>query len=142
MVPHGPGGQRLRPAPRVRYIPPSARARNRPRAGGRLFHPAPRLPSRHPSVRQRALATERGYKSQGQAVERTANRQRRAARQRVIRSRALAQERYYKSLGQAIERAATAGRCGDAGAVPAGRGPVSDRHGRAELPAQRCHLGL
>jgi hypothetical protein len=107
MVPHGPGGQRLRPAPRVRYIPPSARARNRPRAGGRLFHPAPALPSRpRPSARQRALAQERAYRSQGRAVERTANRQRRAARQRVIRSRALAQERYYKSLGQAIERAA------------------------------------
>jgi hypothetical protein len=39
-------------------------------------------------------------------VERTANRQRRAARQRTIRRRSLAQERYYKSLGQAIERAA------------------------------------
>jgi hypothetical protein len=107
MVPHGPGGQMLRPAPRHPYIPPSARARNRPRAGGRLFHPAPALPSRpRPSARQRAKAQERSYRSQGQAVERTANRQRRAAQQRVVRRRALAQERAYRSLGQAIERAA------------------------------------
>jgi hypothetical protein len=99
MVPHGPGGQMLRPAPRHPYIPPSARARNRPRAGGRLFHPAPALPSRpRPSARQRALAQERSYRSQGQAVERTANRQRRAAQQRR-RRRALAQERSYRSLG-------------------------------------------
>jgi hypothetical protein len=107
MVPHGPGGQMLRPAPRHPYIPPSARARNRPRAGGRLFNPAPALPSRpRPSARQRALAQERSYRSQGRAVERTANRQRRAAQQRVVRRRALAQERAYRSLGQAIERAA------------------------------------
>jgi hypothetical protein len=88
MVPHGPGGQMLRPAPRHPYIPPSARARNRPRAGGRLFHPAPALPSRpRPSARQRAKAQERSYRSQGQAVERTANRQRRiaAARRRAAR---------------------------------------------------------
>jgi hypothetical protein len=97
----------LRPAPRHPYVPPSARARNRPRSGGRLLNPAPALPSRpRPSARQRALAQERSYRSQGRAVERTGNRQRRAAQQRVVRRRALAQERAYRSLGQAVERAA------------------------------------
>jgi hypothetical protein len=175
----------LRPAPRHPYVPPSARARNRPRSGGRLFNPAPALPSRpRPSARQRALAQERSYRSQGRAVERTGNRQRRAAQQRVVRRRALAQERAYRSLGQAVERAANranvqtdmarlrpapslrdigrlllgpfraqsprgrlTGRGLPGGTVtpglfPAGLGPVPDRHGRAELPAQRRHLRL
>jgi hypothetical protein len=106
MVPHGPGGQMLRPAPRHPYIPPSARANRRPRSGSHLFHPRP-APYR-PTARQirNARAQARGYRSQGQMVERDANRKNRAARQRVIRNRALAQERYYRSLGQAIERAA------------------------------------
>jgi hypothetical protein len=92
MVPHGPGGTMLRPAPRHRYIPPSARNRNRYR------------PTRQQINQSRAQA--RQYRSQGQAVERAANRQRRAAQRRQVRRRALAQERSYRSQGQAVERAA------------------------------------
>jgi hypothetical protein len=92
MVPHGPGGTLLRPAPRHRYIPPSARNRNRYR------------PTRQQINQSRAQA--RQYRSQGQAVERTANRQRRAAQRRQVRRRALAQERSYRSQGRAVERAA------------------------------------
>jgi hypothetical protein len=81
MVPHGPGGQMLRPAPVARA----------------------------PSVRQRALAQERSYRSQGRAVERVAVRQRAAARPAPARTQirqARAQERSYRSQGRAVERAA------------------------------------
>jgi hypothetical protein len=100
MVPHGPGGQMLRPAPRHPYIPPSARARNRPRSGGNLL-----TPYRPPTRRQvrNARAQRRGYVSQGRAVERAANRQRRAAQQR---RNARAQRNAYVSLGRAVEAAA------------------------------------
>jgi hypothetical protein len=71
LVPHGPGGQLLRPAPR------------------RVFKPGP-------------TATGRSYVSQGRAVERTANRQRAAARRR----RLVAPGRQYVSTGRAVEKRA------------------------------------
>jgi hypothetical protein len=77
LVPHGPGGTLLRPAAR----------------------PAPRPV---PTPRQRALATERSYGSQGRQVERTARRQRAAQ----ARRRLLAPERAYRSQGRAVERQA------------------------------------
>jgi hypothetical protein len=112
MVPHGPGGQMLRAAPRHRYIPPSARAVNRPRSGANLFHPAMRPASPRTQIRQ-ARAQARTYASQGRAVERAANqrnRQQKIARvQKQVRDRAYAQARYYKSQGADIDKRARQG---------------------------------
>jgi hypothetical protein len=114
MVPHGPGGQMLRPAPRHRYIPPSARAQNRPRSGANLFHPRTRVRPASPRAQVRqSRAAARYFVSQGRAVERVANqrhRQQQIARvQRRIVNQARAQAKYYVSQGADIDKRARQG---------------------------------